>query len=778
MQFSDEFFEDEVRSGFYIPGLMKSAWAMQLQVLEEIDRVCQKYKLTWYAEYGTILGAVRHNGFIPWDDDLDISMKRSDYERFCQVAEKEFPKEYEVLSIHTGSKAYRELLTRVNGRREITTEPTALKKSHRQPYVLGVDIFCLDYVPRDEKKAEHIRAVVTLAKQIEQLLLMPIPDMNRIKEMLSRLQSMTGAGFDYKRDLQRQLDMLIERTFGSVKETEADSIAMMHDWFNSNGSNCFPKEYYSSVVWMPFENTKMAVPLGYNSILKFKYGDYMRLVKSGGGHDYYFQNQQEKFEKVTGTPPYKYAFNPEDLKNPEREGYRNSGQQILAFFDVLLGLHGEIRKLIEKGEYIAAGDMLVQCQQSAISLGEVIDSLGKGDGDTIHCLEEYCEALFNCYERLAAIVNNEEGLEQSATSNDDSSDNNGLLSKEIYSVLNQVLSNSRSIAQKEIAGKREIVFVVYMPKYWSRLAPLYREMLAEPDTDIYIIAPPYYTKQFDGQKIKLYERFEELENKLKLTAYDAYDFKGRHPDMIVIQQPYDGCNFSVSTHPYYYAGNLKKYTEKLVYVPCFGEDDITPSDERAIINMESYVTMPGLMHADEIWLSSEAMKAAYIRKLTEFAGEETRHIWEGKIIVCKSKLQAVSSERDVLDMGDISNTVKKKLLFTNSVSTLLENGEQLITKLRIVLKTFKENREKIELIWHPLPGIYETAKQLRLPCAEQYKSLVEEYISEGWGEYDTDSTVMELAEKCDAYYGDASVLAQELRRNNKPVMIMDATIGT
>lgn len=774
MRFSDEFYEDEVRSGFYIPGIMKSAWAMQLTVLEKIERVCQKYGLTYYAEYGTILGAVRHNGFIPWDDDLDISMKREDYEKFCKVAPKELPKEYEILSIHTGSKDYRELLTRVNGRKEITTEPNALEKSNRHPYIQGIDIFCLDYVPRDENRAQYIRDVVTLSKQTAQQLEAPLPDMIRVKEMLNKLQSMTGATFDMKKDLIRQLDMLTERTFGSVKETDADNIALMHSWFNSNGKNCFPKEYYSDVVWMPFESYRMPVPVGYNNILRFKYGDYMRAVKSGGGHDYGFREQEEPFEAAAGVQPYRYKYNKADLKNTEREAYRKPGQQVLAFVDVLMELHNGIKAFVEAGDYQSAANMLVQCQQSAISLGDVIDSLGKGDSETIHGLEEYCEILFNCYEKIEETVNGIEANsieENNIEENSSRDDNCSGLADYIYEALNNTLGKARNLAQKEIAGRREIVFVIYIPKYWDRLEAIYREICKEPDADVFVIAPPYYTKQYNGQKIELFERFKNLENRVKLTEYDAYDFKGRHPDMIFIQQPYDDCNFSVSTHPYFYCGNLKKYTEKLIYVPCFGEDDVTLSDERAYMNMDSYVTMPGLMHADEVWLFSEEMRNTYIRKLTEFAGAETENIWKNKIKNSRLEYPEAIDEINTAEPGS-----RKRMLFTNSVATLLENGNDLVAKLRSVLQIFKCNTEKIELIWHPLPGIYETAVQLGLECADQYKAIVDEYISEGWGIYDTDSSINELVKACDAYYGDASVLAQEIRRYNKPVMIMDVSI--
>ena len=79
MRLPREFFYDEIRDGFYIPGLIKRAWGAQLSVLSEIDRICQKNDITYHVYAGTLLGAVRDGQCIPWDDDLDICMLRDDF---------------------------------------------------------------------------------------------------------------------------------------------------------------------------------------------------------------------------------------------------------------------------------------------------------------------------------------------------------------------------------------------------------------------------------------------------------------------------------------------------------------------------------------------------------------------------------------------------------------------------------------------------------------------------------------------------------------------------
>ena len=99
LQFEDSFFEDEVREGFYVPAMIKKAWAAELTVMYEVDRICRKHNIRYFSDWGTMLGAVRHGGFVPWDDDFDIMMRRKDYEHFLRVAEEELPEGFAVLNM-------------------------------------------------------------------------------------------------------------------------------------------------------------------------------------------------------------------------------------------------------------------------------------------------------------------------------------------------------------------------------------------------------------------------------------------------------------------------------------------------------------------------------------------------------------------------------------------------------------------------------------------------------------------------------------------------------
>ncbi len=100
---SEGFLQAEERDGFLVSAKMKRAWAAMLKTCLEIDRICKKYNIKYFASFGTLLGAIRHKGFIPWDDDIDLGMLRGDYMKFLSVAhEIKFP--FNIKSIYTKDK--------------------------------------------------------------------------------------------------------------------------------------------------------------------------------------------------------------------------------------------------------------------------------------------------------------------------------------------------------------------------------------------------------------------------------------------------------------------------------------------------------------------------------------------------------------------------------------------------------------------------------------------------------------------------------------------------
>lgn len=127
------------------PKLLRKAQLRMVDILKEIDRICQKYDIKWCLRYGTLLGAVRHKGFIPWDDDCDISMMRDGYEKFVSVIDKELGSEFFFQTKET-DPSYPGPMAKIRLR---GTKLVEFDEEDNMPYNQGVfvDIFILDYYP-------------------------------------------------------------------------------------------------------------------------------------------------------------------------------------------------------------------------------------------------------------------------------------------------------------------------------------------------------------------------------------------------------------------------------------------------------------------------------------------------------------------------------------------------------------------------------------------------------------------------------------------------------
>lgn len=315
LQFTQNFLQHEIREDFYIDSTMKTVWAATLDLLQTIAEVCERYGLEWYAAYGTLLGAIRHEGFIPWDDDVDIWMKREDYQRMLEILPGELPEGYHVLSPQT-EEGYEQFHTCVVCGEGISIEPGYLARHYGCPFRVGVDIFPLDYLPRDEELRKRQKSIFLLAKRTAQTIQeYQSPSQNSQEEREKCLKEIwEGIGFleehvDLKVDRllleQEQWDKAVSAVYRMANEVvrqcpeeQADDLVMYRDYANYE-KKTFPKEWFDEVWGASFENVMLPIPWKYDEILRRIYGNYQVRYRGGTSHDYpYYEKQVEELRTL------------------------------------------------------------------------------------------------------------------------------------------------------------------------------------------------------------------------------------------------------------------------------------------------------------------------------------------------------------------------------------------------------------------------------------------------------------------------------------------------
>lgn len=766
MELAKSYYEDEVIDGFYVPSIVKRGWAAQLEVLKVVIDICEKYEIQYFAEWGTLLGAVRHRGYIPWDDDIDISMKRDDYEKFFSIAQKELPEGYELFNTYTDS-GVEEMLSRVVNTRIMSFEPDFLDKFHGFPYIAGIDIFPLDFLPRDEealKESDDLsRIVFALARDVENKVLSD----EEFENVLSQVEDLCAVQLDRNKPMKRQLFRLGEGLYGAYTEEESDYLTNMTIW-QENPSFKIPKEYYADAVTMKFEGLEIKVPIGYDSILKRKFGDYMKLVKGGGGHDYPFFDRQEKLlKREAGIEVFDYKFDVEELKKEEYQAPKTILDVVLEYVDVILKANTELVNLLVQEQYEQVLNMLEQLQTLSLQLGNKIEAEHMDATKTIICLEQYCEKVYEMYCFLTGTTTSEINIEV------------------LLESMQKLLENVKVNAQEELKKKKTIVFLPFKASSWKTMEYTWKSAVEE-GADVYVIPIPYHDRDIIGRIGEMHYEGDSFPSDVAITSYLEFDLQAVHPDVIYINNPYDEYNFATVVPNIYFSSNLKNWTDKLVYIPWFVEDEITSTDERAIKNMKYYCTVPGLVHSDVVMVQSEQMKERYIEVLTEWAGEDTRKIWEEKIIATDylQIVREVTCDKDSLNIPDhwlpvvktTEGTWKKAILYVTESGGVLEYGDQALDKLERNLQIFHDNSEKIALLWYPKEENEQIIRTMKPECLSRYLDIVEQYKKAEWGIFNDEGDSQMLATFCDAYYGDTNEIVQLFRNQNKPVMIQSVEV--
>lgn len=280
IQLPEHFLDEETKCDFLINKSAKELWAVLLDLLFEFDRVCKKHNLKYWADSGTLLGAMRHQGFIPWDDDIDVVMLREDYDKLCTYA-SEFKHPYFFQTEETDPLSYR---SHGQLRNSNTTGILNMEYGINLPFNQGIfiDIFPLDFIPDDEKQCQkflnRINSTSHIFQQIRGLTTHYKPQ-NGIKGLLRSV-----AHFLLKpigKNLLRKLYYKRERMISSCKGTKR---IMKLYFYPTRVTPIMNYSYYEKSIMVPFEFMTIPVPAEYDAVLKNFFGEWHICKKAPSTH--------------------------------------------------------------------------------------------------------------------------------------------------------------------------------------------------------------------------------------------------------------------------------------------------------------------------------------------------------------------------------------------------------------------------------------------------------------------------------------------------------------
>ena len=287
------YFRDEIRCGFLVTTQRKKLWTSQLEMILEVARICQKHNIRWFAYGGTLLGAVRHRGFIPWDDDVDLVMLRPDYEKFKRVAPRElnpnctldmwydynfdgFPQDASLPNITraelnrfpTGWPHHCHMKIRDN--RSVMIEFEKRKDLNQGIFI---DIFPLDPTPpfnnsQHDVDFEVARELFFIANYPEII----AGALQRNERLLLSYESLNQLLKQTRKQRALAFENFVAQHWFESQYVDIHSMVMLH------GKRGYDLKFFRASVVLPFEWIGMMAPIDYDALLTKQYGDWKKIV--------------------------------------------------------------------------------------------------------------------------------------------------------------------------------------------------------------------------------------------------------------------------------------------------------------------------------------------------------------------------------------------------------------------------------------------------------------------------------------------------------------------
>lgn len=251
---------------------LRDAQMLMVDILREVHKLCEKHGLKYFLDAGTLLGAVRHKGFIPWDDDVDIGMLREDYNRFLEIAKKELPKHLFLQTFET-DKYYDvyPVPCKIRYNDTIFLEGDRKEDNYKMNNGVYIDVFPYDSLPKHRITYKIQR---TLSYNI-------LKSFKRIRDIPEKLSLKNRVTYSFYRLMVKMFPNKRRLKFFEflIKWNDINSEYMAYGLDTYWSEYVYKKSDYFDLVKLEFEGIHLYAPKNYDTILTQLYGDYMTLPK-------------------------------------------------------------------------------------------------------------------------------------------------------------------------------------------------------------------------------------------------------------------------------------------------------------------------------------------------------------------------------------------------------------------------------------------------------------------------------------------------------------------
>ena len=275
----ETFFKPETICDFYVDEMRKKIWAIEIDLYLELEKVCKKHNLRFYAIGGSILGAVRHNGFIPWDDDMDVCMPREDYEKLCNICMNDFEPPYFLQTPKTDPGYY------ISFAKLRNSNTTCISMPFRNALFnqgVGIDIFPLDTIDINKAKETMFKINESIMKCSSYMKI-------GSEEYLTDRQMANFKKYRTNNPMEEYYNIQdLAQSFGNT-EYLGLNVCTVYSYKRLS----WPKKCFEKTLLHKFENIQITLPQGWHEIMNICFGDYMKFPKveeRGNWHSNVFWN--------------------------------------------------------------------------------------------------------------------------------------------------------------------------------------------------------------------------------------------------------------------------------------------------------------------------------------------------------------------------------------------------------------------------------------------------------------------------------------------------------